>query len=77
MYKVIACNVMDSIDYPMIEMLVSENGILTKDDVTNFFKEHPQATRIKIPEGVERLGEYVFAWCDKLEHVELPNGLRK
>ena len=78
MYKVIACNVMDSIDYPMIEMLVPENGVLTQDDVTNFFKEHPQATRVKIPEGVERLGEALFEFCQKLEFfVDLPRVLRE
>ena len=50
MYKVMSCNVMESIDSLVLEIPKPPNGILTKDDVTNFFKEHPQATRIKIPE---------------------------
>ena len=60
MYKVISCIVSDLISGPVIELSVPENGVLTHYDVKSFFKEHPQATRIKIPEGWSVLGRVHF-----------------
>ena len=67
MYKIVSTTHKERLNEPVIEMSVPENGILTQDDVTNFFKEHPQATRIKIPEGVTTIGESIFCDCKKLE----------
>ena len=49
MYKVVSFESGELISSQFVEMPFPENGVLTQDDVTNFFKEHPQATRIKIP----------------------------
>ena len=77
MYKVVSFESGELISSQFVERLLPENRVLTKHDVTNFFKEHPRATRIKIPEGVERLGEGAFDSCSQLEHLELPRSLRE
>lgn len=70
----------DDADWKEVRHSVQEIEFDT-DEITEIgdyaFYYMPELTEIEIPEGVERLGDYAFAFCSSLESIDgqLPLGL--
>ena len=76
-YKVISTGLNESVSLnPHVVIDVPNNEtVLTKEHVQTFLKENPDATHVRIPEGVTTINYRAFDLCSGLKAVELPEGV--